>query len=184
MSRNAPLGDDGQPPVAPQASQQLGKLPTHDEPFFGAVQWLVPDFVEHFVLPAAVVRQQVTNPGFPQVEWAAQLTTNPMQLRFVRVAFAFPAAQLTNSPWFLAPVQSHAATAARAAATSVASAPVGSHFAALRCAVNASSENAMAVTKKPRTLGPMIHLRGCCLRIDADVPGVNVQFARLPPEGT
>jgi hypothetical protein len=118
VSRNAPLGDDAQPPVV-QASQQLAKTPTHAEPAFGALQLAALDFVEHFVLPAAVVRQQVTNPGFPQVEWAAQLTTNPLQLWFIRVAFACPAAQLTNAPWFAAPAQLQCrATAARAAATS------------------------------------------------------------------
>jgi hypothetical protein len=146
VSRNAPLGDDAQPPVV-QASQQLAKLPTHAEPPIGALQLAALDFVEHFVAPAAVVRQQVTNPGFPQVDRAAQLTTNPLQLWFIRVAFACAAAHLTNVPWFAAPAQSQVATAARAAATSAASAPVGSHFAALCCAVSASSENAMTVTK-------------------------------------
>jgi hypothetical protein len=65
----------------------------------------------------------------------AQLTTTPLQLWFVRVAFACAAAQLTNLLWFAAPAQSQfVATAARAAATSLASAPVESHFAAPRCA--------------------------------------------------
>jgi hypothetical protein len=38
------------------------------------------DLVEHFVTPFAVVRQQVTNPGLPQVDLAAHLTTAPWQL--------------------------------------------------------------------------------------------------------
>jgi hypothetical protein len=53
----------------------------------------------HFVAPLALVRQQVTNPGLPHVERAAQDFTVPLQ-RLVsrpafRAAFATCMAQLT-----------------------------------------------------------------------------------------
>jgi hypothetical protein len=146
VPRNAPLGDAQ--PLAVQASQQLAWTPTHAAPPFGGLQLAALDFVEHVVAPFFVVRQHVTNPALPHVDRAAHLTTTPLQLLFVSVAFACFAAHLTNWPWLGAPAQSQfAATAARAAATSLASAPVGSHFAVLRCAVNASSDNAITVTK-------------------------------------
>jgi hypothetical protein len=78
-SRNAPLGDEAQP-LAVQASQQLAKLPTHADPPFGALHLSALDLVEHFVTPFALVRQHVTNPGLPQVDLAAHLTTAPLQL--------------------------------------------------------------------------------------------------------
>jgi hypothetical protein len=80
-----------------------------------------------------LVRQHVTNPGLPHVDLAAHFTTAPRQLGFVSVARACSLAQLTYSPCLAAPAQSQfAAIAARAAATSAASAPVGSHLASLR----------------------------------------------------
>src|SRR5262245_57680288 len=134
---------------------------THAEPPFGTLQWSPSDFVEHFVTPLALVRQQVTNPDLPQVDLAAHFTTAPLQLGFVSCSavFAAPAAQLTYWPWFVK--LSHGQfnfTCRRASATAAASAPVTSHFAALRCAVSASSDSAMAVTKKPRILGRIGHL--------------------------
>ena len=64
------------------ASQQLAKVLTQAEPPFGGVHLSALDFVEHFVLPVAAVRQHVTNPGLPQVERAAHFLTAAPQLRF------------------------------------------------------------------------------------------------------
>ena len=72
-------------------------MPTHAEPPFGGLHRSAFDFVEHFVTPLAFVRQQVTNPGLPHVDLAAQLTTAPLQLLFAS-PFACSAAQLTNAP--------------------------------------------------------------------------------------
>jgi hypothetical protein len=60
---------------APQLSQQLGTAPTHTEPPLGALHFASLDFTEHFVLPAAVVRQHVTKPDRPQVDCLAHPTT-------------------------------------------------------------------------------------------------------------
>jgi hypothetical protein len=51
-----------------QASQQLGTLPTQALPPGGGVHASGARFVLHFVAPLGLVRQQVTNPGLPQVE--------------------------------------------------------------------------------------------------------------------
>ena len=72
--------------------------------------------MEHFVAPVAVVRQQVTKPGLPQVDLAAHDLTAPLQ-RLGRVpaltaAFATPTAHLTYAPWRVAPRQSHCASIA------------------------------------------------------------------------
>jgi len=64
----------GQPPAL-QASQQLATLFTQPAPPFGAVHFLASGLIEHFATPFAVVRQQETKPGRPQVDWAAQWTT-------------------------------------------------------------------------------------------------------------
>jgi hypothetical protein len=139
-----------------QASQQLGLVLAHAEPPIGAVQRLALDFVEHFVTPF-FVRQQATKFGFPQVDFAAHLTTTPLQLWFTRFVRACSPAHLTYWPWFVnEPQTQFVLTAVRAAATSAASTPVGSHLAKLRCAVNASSENAIAVSAYLLTLGLMI----------------------------
>jgi hypothetical protein len=138
---NAPSGEP-----APQESQQLAPAPTQAWPSLGGLHLSAADLVEHFTLPFRSMRQHVTNPsGLPHVDRAAQLVTNPLQLWFSSVAFACLAAQLTNLPWLAAPAQSQfAATAARAAATSAASAPVGSHLASLRCAQSMTSDIATA----------------------------------------
>src|SRR6266571_9249411 len=109
MSRNAPLGEA--PQLAPlpgggQASQQLLHVPG------------VPCLSVHFsalclilqrVPPVGLVRQQVTAPGLPHVEWAAHFLTAPLHVvgkklgsseaRLERI-FATPAAHLTYCPWF------------------------------------------------------------------------------------
>ena len=53
--------------------------PAHALPPAGATQRSASLFVLHFVLPDSLVRQQVTNPGFPQVDRAAQRFTAPLQ---------------------------------------------------------------------------------------------------------
>src|SRR5262249_57432073 len=85
----------GAHPVAVHASQQLGALPAHAVPPLGGLQCSASLFTRHVVTPALVVPQQVTNPGFPQVDLAAHLRTAPRQLGFCSVASACCAAQLT-----------------------------------------------------------------------------------------
>src|SRR5262245_52545344 len=81
-------------PPAPQASQQLVKLPTHAVPPTGARQCAASRLVLHFV-PVALVTQQVTAPaGFPQIECAAHRLTAPAQLLLTSVWFACSTAQL------------------------------------------------------------------------------------------
>ena len=61
----------GHVPPAPHASQQLEAAPTHAVPPAGAVH-LSSRLILHFVWPSSSVRQQVTNPGRPQVDCSAQ----------------------------------------------------------------------------------------------------------------
>src|SRR5262245_66687696 len=65
-------------PPASQLSQQLGTVPTHADPPMGAVHFAALDLIEHFVLPAADVRQHVTKPGAPQVDLLAHFTTSAL----------------------------------------------------------------------------------------------------------
>jgi hypothetical protein len=60
---------------AAQVSQQLGTVLTQTEPPLGAVHLAALGFTTHFVLPLAVVRQQVTNPALPQVDFLAHPNT-------------------------------------------------------------------------------------------------------------
>ena len=60
-------------PPDTQASQQLAWLPTVAVPCLGALHLPASCLMEHFVTPLAVVRQHVTNPGFPQVDRAAHM---------------------------------------------------------------------------------------------------------------
>jgi len=60
---------------APQASQQLGADPTDAVPPVGALQSAAVLLIEHVVWPVLSVVQQVTKPGLPQVECAAQEIT-------------------------------------------------------------------------------------------------------------
>jgi hypothetical protein len=85
-----------------------------------------PGLIAHFVTPAAVVRQQVTKPGLPHVDFAAQWTTAPTQacgkLRLWTASFATPVTQRTYCPWVAAVPHGHCAAAkARVAATAFAS---------------------------------------------------------------
>jgi hypothetical protein len=68
------------------------------------------------VFPFAVVRQQVTKPGFPQIDCAAQRFTAPLHcfgnVPALTAAFARRVAQRTNVPWLAAPMQLHCAAMA------------------------------------------------------------------------
>jgi hypothetical protein len=74
-----------------QPSQQLVQLPT--VPCL-AVQRAASCLILH-VGPLVVVRQQVTAPGLPHVEWDAHFLTKPVQRLFTRTVFACCTAQLT-----------------------------------------------------------------------------------------
>jgi hypothetical protein len=63
------------------ASQQLEYWPTHAAPSGGATHKSAELLVLHFVL-SFLVMQQVTNPGFPHVDFAAHFLTRPRQLLF------------------------------------------------------------------------------------------------------
>ncbi len=86
-------------PPAPQESQQLAAVPTHAWPPLGALHFSALDLVEHFTLPRRSMRQQVTAPGLPHVDLAAQRTTSPLHWRGrspeSASAFATPATHLT-----------------------------------------------------------------------------------------
>jgi hypothetical protein len=83
------VGDTPAQPLSVQASQQLEKIPTHAEPPFGALHCAASLFVEQRVLPFLFVLQHVTKPsGFPHVERAAHLTTEPLQFFGSRLASA------------------------------------------------------------------------------------------------
>jgi hypothetical protein len=82
-------------PPAVHASQQLATWPTHAEPPLGAAHFAELLLIEHFVVPLAGVRQQVTALGLPHVERAAHRLTKRAQLSLVRTACACCAAQLT-----------------------------------------------------------------------------------------
>jgi len=110
MSRNAPLGEAAQLGPLPgggQASQQLLQVP--GVPCL-SVHFIALLLILHFVAPVVgFVRQQVTKPGLPHVEWAAHFLTAPLHVvgkklgsveaRLERV-FATPAAHWTYCPWF------------------------------------------------------------------------------------
>jgi len=72
------VGDGTQPPVV-HASQQL-ENPVVQLPPTGAVHFSGL-FTRHLVLPLAEVRQQVTYPGRPQVDFETHFFTDPAQLR-------------------------------------------------------------------------------------------------------
>ena len=94
------VGGGAQPPSV-HASQQLENAPVHALPPAGATQWSPSRFVLHLVFPDELVRQQVTNPGFPHVDRAAHRFTAPLQYlgrsdgSALARSFATPAAQLT-----------------------------------------------------------------------------------------
>ena len=63
-------------PSGPHASQQLGTLPTHASPFAGALQCDASLSTLQRVSPKPSVRQHVTYPSFPHVDFRAQKTTD------------------------------------------------------------------------------------------------------------
>jgi len=62
-------------PPAPHASQQLGAEPTHAVPPIGPLHSSALSLILHLRLPSTCVRQQVTAPSRPQVDFVAQRTT-------------------------------------------------------------------------------------------------------------
>jgi hypothetical protein len=68
------------PHALSQASQQLAAEPTHAIVLVD--DWHLSAFflTEHFTFPLLSTRQQVTKPGFPQVDFAAHEVTSPLQL--------------------------------------------------------------------------------------------------------
>jgi hypothetical protein len=89
-------------PVAVHASQQLRKFPLHARPPLGLLHALALAFTAHFVLPLAVVMQQVTLPGLAQVDFAAHLAIGAAhaagRLRFLTAAWAWCETHLTYCP--------------------------------------------------------------------------------------
>src|SRR5262245_16486972 len=104
-----------EPPAepAPHESQQLAAVPVHACPPLGALHFAALDLIWHFTLPLLSMRQQVTAPGLPHVECAAQLVTSPLHSagRSPEAAssLATPATQLTYCPWLRAVAQLHCA---------------------------------------------------------------------------
>jgi hypothetical protein len=84
---------------AAQLSQQLVVAPTHATPPIGGLHFASLGFTEHFEIPAAVVRQHVTNPVAPQVDFLAHRTTAARQF-FGRLPL-FAAAFATRATHFV-----------------------------------------------------------------------------------
>jgi hypothetical protein len=82
-------------PPASQASQQLGMVPTHAPPPFGATQRAAACLSEQEVLPERRVRQHATYPGLPHVDLEAHRLTTPVQSLLTSAAAASSAAQRT-----------------------------------------------------------------------------------------
>ena len=95
------------------ASQQLGWLPTQAAPPLGALQTAALFFTPHVRVPFAVVRQQVTKPGPPQVDVTAHFLTGPLQDLGSVPSFTArrttPAAHFTYLLWLVALAQGHCA---------------------------------------------------------------------------
>src|SRR5262249_29964009 len=140
-------------PVGLHASQQLVRLPTQAAPPSGARQRPALLRTLQLVLPALLVRQQVTAPGLPHVECTAQRVTLLRQrggrLPAVTAESAILFADLTYSRCLVALAQSHRWSAvARVAATAHISPRLSPHRVA-------SSPPAQLGTEKPRhTVAP------------------------------
>src|SRR5438874_625380 len=98
-------------PSAAHASQQLDCDPTHAVPPCGGLQSSSRCLILHIVWPCSSVRQQVTKPGLPQVDRAAQRTTASLHScrsdPSLTAASAKCATQLTYVPRLSALAQSH-----------------------------------------------------------------------------
>ena len=96
------LPGGGHEPPGPHASQQLGTDPTHAVPRGGALQNAAALLIEQLVWPLRLVRQQVTKPGLPHVDCAAQRVTSSLHSDrsdpFLTAASATCATQLTYLP--------------------------------------------------------------------------------------
>ena len=109
-------------PPAPQASQQLGDVPTHAFRPGRALHFVASRFKLHRVLPPEPVRQQATRPALPHVDRAAHRFTIPVHSARRRPAairaLATAAAHATWSPCATAALHGQSlATCARASAT-------------------------------------------------------------------
>jgi hypothetical protein len=82
-------------PPASHASQQLGTAPTQARPPLGATQRSALGLILHDVLPERRVRQQVTKPGLPHVDFEAHRLTTRTQLLSASTASATSAAHRT-----------------------------------------------------------------------------------------
>jgi hypothetical protein len=126
-------------PPAVQLSQQLGTVPTHAEPPTGALHFAALDLREHFVLPVAVVRQHVTKPVAPQVDFLAHFTTAALhsfgRLPLVAAALATCATQWMYGLWPTAVSHGHC----RSAAARVDATAAGSVHAARAVPIDSSS---------------------------------------------
>jgi len=157
-------------PPATHASQQLGAFPTHACSPDGGRHLVASDFLVQRVSPRTFVRQQVTKPGRPHVERAAQATTaRRHSLDRPPVARATSPTHRTYAPWLGAAAHRHAISAlARAVATAAGSVQVAS---------------ATAGAKRPVTHRPTSDVRA---RPFMDRDGVKEALevplvARLPP---
>jgi len=112
----------GRQPFGPHASQQLACAPTQRPPVQREASRLIPQRTR----PEVATRQQVTAPGRPQVDCAAQrrsgFTHSGRSMLLAACARITPSAQRTYSLWLVAVAQEHvASTSARAAAMAAAS---------------------------------------------------------------
>lgn len=132
-------------PFALQASQQLENAPTQALPLRGALQRRPLRLMLQWLLPPALVRQQVTKPGCPHVERAAHAITSSLHcLRSVPAVTAFFATVFTQDMYArrLGPPQSHCdAAAARVAATASISPATAPHFGFAAAGVLASAKS-------------------------------------------
>jgi hypothetical protein len=123
----------GAQPPGTHASQQAAKLETQALPPPGALHFEASFLTEHLVRPRRVVRQQVTNPGRPQVDFAEQPRASRTQScgRSPDAARAAITSRehLTYWPWFGVVVHPHWAwTAALVAASAARSSGVSQRF--------------------------------------------------------
>jgi hypothetical protein len=146
--------DGATQPLAVHASQQLAKTPTHADPPGGGWHCAAVRRTWHFVVPFALVRQQVTAPGRPHVDFDTHRST-----LLAHIAGSMPPstrwrtmgrAQLRNVGRSAAAAQGQpASTAARAAATAAGSSQAACATRVARSAIVASNERRSAIGGPP-----------------------------------
>src|SRR5262249_7736634 len=144
-------------PLPAQASQQLCAAPMHAVPSRGGRQAFAARAILHRVRPLALVRQHDTAPGRPQIEFAAHRTTTFTQPGLESAVRAVALAQRLCSEADGA--ESHGQlipTVMRAAATSVASTPVGSQAARPGRPVDASAKTSSTPIHVARIRPPFV----------------------------